>query len=96
MKEQIIQKLTSRKFWVSVVGIVVGVAAAFGINENEYAQLVGLIGSIASAIAYVFVEGGSDKASAGATLHVENMTVTGEMIEEVIMEGAGNNETECN
>lgn len=64
MKDQILRKLTSRKLWVSIVGIVVGLAAAFGITENDYAQMVGLIGSIASAIVYVFAEGGVDKASA--------------------------------
>lgn len=57
MKERIIQKLTSRKFWIAIVGVVVGLAASFGITENDYAQMVGLIGSIASAISYVFAEG---------------------------------------
>lgn len=63
MKEQIFQKLTSRKFWVAIVGIVVGIAAAFGIDENDYAQMVGLIGAIASALSYVFAEASVDKAA---------------------------------
>ena len=60
----ILRKLTSRKLWVTIVGIVVGIAAAFGVTENEYAQIVGLIGAIASAINYVHTEGVVDKASA--------------------------------
>lgn len=60
----ILRKLTSRKLWVTVVGIVVGIAAAFGITENEYAQIVGLIGAIAAAVNYVHAEGLVDKASA--------------------------------
>ena len=60
----IIRKLTSRKLWVTVVGIVVGIAAAFGITENDYAQVVGLIGAIAAAVNYVHTEGLVDKASA--------------------------------
>lgn len=60
----ILRKLLSRKLWVTVVGVVVGIAAAFGITENDYAQMVGLIGAIASAINYVHTEGLVDKASA--------------------------------
>ena len=60
----ILRKLTSRKLWVTIVGIVVGIAAAFGITENEYAQIVGLIGAIAAAVNYVHAEGIVDKASA--------------------------------
>ena len=60
----ILRKLTSRKLWVTIVGIVVGIAAAFGITESEYAQVVGLIGAIAAAVNYVHAEGLVDKASA--------------------------------
>lgn len=60
----ILRKLTSRKLWVTIVGIVVGIAAAFGITENDYAQVVGLIGAIAAALNYVHTEGVVDKASA--------------------------------
>jgi outer membrane lipoprotein SlyB len=60
----ILRKLSSRKLWVTIVGIVVGIAAACGITENEYAQIVGLIGAIAAAVNYVHAEGLIDKASA--------------------------------
>lgn len=63
MKEKIFQKLTSRKLWIAVVGIVVGLATAFGIPENEYAQIAGVIGSIASGIAYIFGEASIDKSN---------------------------------
>lgn len=59
-----IRKITSRKFIVAVVGIIVGLAAAFGIEENEYAQMVGLIGSIVSAISYIIGEAKVDAAGA--------------------------------
>lgn len=60
----ILRKLASRKLWVTIVGIVVGIAAAFGVSESEYAQIVGLIGAIAAAVNYVHAEGLVDKASA--------------------------------
>ena len=61
------QKLTSRKLWAAVVGVVVGLAAAFGITENEYAQIVGLVGSIVSAISYICGEAAVDVARAKDT-----------------------------
>ena len=39
MKEILVQKLTSRKLWIAIVGIIIGLATAFGIDENEYAQI---------------------------------------------------------
>lgn len=56
------QKLTSRKLWAAVVGVIVGLAAAFGIEENEYAQIVGVVGSVVSAVSYIFGEAQVDAA----------------------------------
>lgn len=71
MKQQIFQKLTSRKLWVAIIGIVVGLATAFGIPENEYAQIAGVVGSIASGIAYIFGEASIDKSSKIDTTEAE-------------------------
>ncbi len=59
------QKLTSRKLWAAVVGVVVGLAAAFGISENEYAQIVGVVGSVVSVVSYIFGEASVDAAKKG-------------------------------
>ncbi|MGN1346094.1 MAG: hypothetical protein ACI4V1_04865 [Eubacteriales bacterium] len=56
------QKLTSRKLWAAVVGVVVGLAAAFGIDENEYAQVVGVVTSLVSVVGYIFGEAKVDAA----------------------------------
>jgi uncharacterized membrane protein len=56
------QKLSSRKLWAALVGVIVGLAAAFGIEENEYAQIVGVVGSIVSAVSYIFGESAVDAA----------------------------------
>ncbi len=58
------QKLSSRKLWTAVVGVVVGLAAAFGLNENEYAQIAGIVTSAASVVAYIFSEAKIDAAAA--------------------------------
>ena len=47
------QKLTSRKFWAALVGVIVGLASAFGITENDYAQVVGIVTSAVSVVAYI-------------------------------------------
>ena len=63
MKEILVQKLTSRKLWIAVVGIIVGLATAFGITDNDTAQVAGAVGSIASAIVYIIGEATTDKAA---------------------------------
>ncbi len=56
------QKLSSRKLWAAVVGVIVGLAAAFGITENDYAQIVGVVGSVVSVVGYIFGEAAVDAA----------------------------------
>lgn len=83
MKEILVQKLSSRKLWVAVVGVVVGLAAVFGIEENEYAQIVGLIGSIASAVSYIFAEASVDKSAT-------NSNAGDEVVDDVLDEALHN------
>ncbi|MBQ8747364.1 MAG: hypothetical protein IJZ08_05790 [Clostridia bacterium] len=66
--EKLKQKLSSRKLWVAIVGIVIGLAAAFGIEENDYAQIAGMVTSAVSVIGYIFGEAKIDAArlTAGA------------------------------
>lgn len=56
-------KLSSRKLWAAIVGVVVGLAAAFGIGENEYAQVAGVVGSVVSVVSYIFGEAKIDAAA---------------------------------
>lgn len=62
-----IRKITSRKLWIALVGVAVGLAAAFGIDESEYAPIVGIIGAIASCISYIVGEAKIDTAYAQET-----------------------------
>ncbi len=63
-KQEILRKLTSRKLWIAVVGIVTGLAAAFGLDENQIGQIAGVVTSAASVLAYVFGESAVDAARA--------------------------------
>lgn len=57
------KKLSSRKLWAAVVGVVVGLAAAFGLNESEWVQIAGVVTSAASVVAYIFGEAKIDAAA---------------------------------
>ncbi len=59
---QLKQKLSSRKLWAAIVGVIVGLAAAFGIEANEYAQVAGIVTSAVSVFAYIFGEASVDAA----------------------------------
>lgn len=56
------QKLTSRKFWVAVIGFVTAIMVAFGVNDLTIEQVVGLITAASTLIAYIIGEGMVDAA----------------------------------
>ena len=50
-------KLTSRKFWAAVVGVVLSVMVMFGASAEEQEKVTGLITSCGVLIAYIVGEG---------------------------------------
>jgi uncharacterized membrane protein len=50
-------KLTSRKFWIAVVGFVTPLLIAFGVSKDVATQVSGIIMSGASCVAYIVGEG---------------------------------------
>ena len=65
----IVRKLTSRKFLLAVVGVVSGLALAFGVDGSEITDMVSIIGGIiaaaGSAITYINAEAKVDAAREG-------------------------------
>lgn len=57
-------KLTSRKLWAAVAGIIVGLVVAFGGDGETVKTVAGSVMSVVSAIIYILAEAGIDKASA--------------------------------
>lgn len=57
MKKELIKKLTSRKFWVALIGFITPLIIAFGVTEAQAAQIAGIIMSGASVVAYIIGEG---------------------------------------
>ena len=60
--KDIMRKLTSRKFLLALVGVVVGIAMAFGVESGE---IVGAVTTIGSIVAYIMGEAKVDAAAAG-------------------------------
>ena len=58
------RKLSSRKLWEAVVGVITGLAMIFGLDENTISTVAGAVVSAASVVAYVMAEGSVDTARA--------------------------------
>lgn len=67
MKE-ILRKLSSRKLWAAVAGLVAGLAIAFGLDENIIASVSGAVVSVVSLVSYIVTEGKIDAAAVGNTV----------------------------
>jgi len=59
----LIKKLTSRKLWLAVAGIVTGIAMAFGADEGAVSAVAGAVTAVISVAAYIVTEGRLDAES---------------------------------
>ena len=66
--DNLIRKLTSRKFILAVFGMASGLALAFGVEGSELVEIIGTVSGIltalASAVAYINAEAKVDAAAA--------------------------------
>ncbi|MDE6015089.1 MAG: hypothetical protein K2H41_05250 [Acetatifactor sp.] len=60
------RKLTSRKFWVAVVGFATSLMAMMQVSDSTAVQVTALIMAGGTLIAYIIGEGMADAANAGA------------------------------
>jgi hypothetical protein len=58
------KKLSSRKLWVAVAGLITSIIVIFGVGDNTVAQIGAVIGAIGSVCAYIFGESAVDVARA--------------------------------
>ena len=56
-KIDLIRKLTSRKFWIAITGLVSGLLLAFKVDADTIENVSGIIMAAASAVAYIIGEG---------------------------------------
>lgn len=59
------QKLSSRKFWAMVAGVVAGVATIFALDQSIVETVSGAIVALGSVVVYVITEGRIDAAAVG-------------------------------
>ena len=55
------EKLTSRKFWTAVSGIITGLLLIFGFSEDTLSVVAGFILVLGDTIAYMVTEGRIDE-----------------------------------
>lgn len=53
-------KLTSRKLWAAVAGLIAGLAMVFGLDEGVVTTVAGAVVSVGSVITYIITEGKID------------------------------------
>ena len=84
-------KLTSRKFWVAIVGFVVPLLVAFGMTDNQAAEVASIIMAGANMIAYIIGEGMVDSSRIQTETKSTITTIKGEtttpVVEELINNG---------
>lgn len=56
-------KLTSRKFWCAVIGVVLSIMVIFGYSDEEKTKVTGLITATGTLISYIIGEGMTDCAN---------------------------------
>ena len=54
------QKLSSRKLWAAIAGVVAGLAMVFGLDESIITEVSGAVMAVASVITYIITEGKID------------------------------------
>lgn len=64
MQFELRRKLSSRKLWAAVAGVVTGLAMVFGLDEGVISNVAGAVVSAASVVAYILAEGKVDAAAA--------------------------------
>lgn len=55
-------KLSSRKLWATVVGVITGLSMVFGLDEETITSVAGAVVSMVSIVTYISTEGKVDVA----------------------------------
>ena len=80
--ETLIRKLSSRKLWAAVAGVVTGLSLVFGLDGDVITAVSGAVVSLASVITYIITEGKIDAAAVKQA--IEDVQEAGEVIEKNI------------
>lgn len=70
-KEDWIRKLTSRKFWLALAGLITGIVGFIRHPSTDAEAITSLIMALGSVVAYMIAEGLVDAAREGTTLYLD-------------------------
>ena len=62
---EFLKKVKSRKLWVAVIGVLMGVSMIFGVDPNVAETVSGAVVAVVSVVAYIITEGKIDAAAVG-------------------------------
>lgn len=60
--ETLKRKLSSRKLWAAIAGVITGLAMVFGLDETVISTVAGAVVSVVSLMTYIITEGRVDAA----------------------------------
>lgn len=63
MKNKLMQKLSSRKFWAAVSALITALCVLFGVDELTLEKLTAVVGALSVLAVYIFTEGKLDEKS---------------------------------
>ena len=67
MNRSIGQKLSSRKLWTMIIGVVTGIGMYFGADVGPVGDVAGAVVIICSVVSYIIAEGKIDAANVAQT-----------------------------
>lgn len=74
-----VRKLSSRKLWAAVAGVVAGLTMVFGLDETVISTVAGAVVSVMSVVTYIITEGKID--AEGVKNAIENIQDGIEVVE---------------
>ena len=75
-----LRKFTSRKLWLAIAGVIVGIAMAFGLDESDISTISGAVTAIISIVTYIAAEGRVDAESVKKSIEATKKAI--EVIED--------------
>lgn len=71
MKIDWVRKLTSRKFWMALIGFISALLIAFNVDKGSVEQITSIIMSGATLIAYILAEGFVDAKNTDVNIEIK-------------------------
>lgn len=70
------RKLSSRKMWAAIIGVILSVMVMFGASEDDKNKVTGLITACSTLVIYILSEGSVDSAGAKNTTDADDAGTT--------------------